>query len=379
MQNIDQFFAEFPPVSKAAWLERITKDLKGRALEDLYWHLNQDIIVAPFVHADDQPAPTAPLTAVPNNWAVCEEIPAESSDANTLALDALKYGADALCFRMESQSDLKKALQGIHLDYIGLYFTGSALQANPGAVLALLEKTASESGIKASAISGALAYDPLTYAGMQDWRYLSDLIAHAQAYMPYFRLIGIDGARYHNGAEAVADELAALLRHGNRYMEELTSRGLVPANAAEQIHFDIAIGPSYFVEIAKLRAFRLLWLNMLKAWGAPLREPVVAVHFHPQAYNAELFTNMIRATTMAMSAIIAGACRLTVRPYDAGRENESKYDRAFARRIARNVQHLLKMESFLHEIHDPAAGSYYIEKLTQQIAEEAWRKWSHSS
>lgn len=379
MQDIEQFFAEFPPVSKSAWLERISKDLKGKPLEDLYWHLNPAITVDPFGHADDQPTPPAPLSAGSMNWVIGEEILAEAADANAWALEALQFGAEALCFRLESQAALEAALAGIHLDFIELHFAGSALQATPGAVLALLEKKSAETGVPPARLRGALAFDPLSLAGVRDWRYLTDLIAHAQAYLPGFRLIGIEGDRHWNGAAAVATELAALLKRGNQYLEALTARGLSPADVAAQIHFDLAIGPAYFVEIAKLRAFRLLWMNLLQSWGAPLQEPTLAVHFHPQTYTPDLYTNMIRATTMAMSAVLGGAGRLTVRPCDEGWGHEAPQGRAFARRIARNVQHLLKMESFLHETQDPASGSYYIETLTQQIAAEAWKVFGRDS
>ena len=379
MQDIEQFYAEFPPESKAAWLERITKDLKGKPLEDLYWRLSPTITADPFGHADDQPTPPASLSAEPNNWAISEEIPAEAADANALALEALQFGADALCFRLESLAALEPALAGIHLDFIELHVAGSALQANPGAVAAVLEKKAAETGVPVAQLRGALAFDPLSLTGVRDWRYLTDLIARTRAYLPGFRLIGIEGDRHWNGAGAVAEELAALLKRSNQYLEALTACGLSPADAAAQIHFDLAIGPAYFVEIAKLRAFRLLWLNLLQSWGAPLQTPVLAAHFHPQTYTSDLHTNMIRATTMAMSAVLGGVGRLTVRPYDDGRESEAPQGRAFARRIARNVQHLLKMESFLHETQDPASGSYYIETLTQQLAAEAWKAFGRDS
>ncbi len=124
-----------------------------------------------------------------------------------------------------------------------------------------------------------------------------------------------------------------------------------------------------------MRAFKLLWLHILKVWNAPLTLPATAVHFNIDAYTDDLYTNMIRATTMAMSAVLGGADRLTVLPYDAGREASAQYPPAFGRRIARNVQHLLQLESGLGDIPDPAAGSYYIETLTRQLAEAAWKEF----
>ena len=163
------------------------------------------------------------------------------------------------------------------------------------------------------------------------------------------------------------------LQHANTYLSKLEEKGLSVAEIARTMEFSISIGKSYFVEIARLRALKLLWLNVLQAWNAPLEFPAITVQYQPETYTDELYTNMIRATTMAMSAVQGGATRLTVLPYDVNRESQAKYPATFSRRIARNVQHLLKMESALDAVADPAAGSYYIETLTRQLSEEAWR------
>ena len=166
-----------------------------------------------------------------------------------------------------------------------------------------------------------------------------------------------------------------LLRNANIYLEKLSERGIPIKDIAAAMQFSVPLGKSYFLEIANLRALKLLWFNVLKAWDAPLVPPSIAVRYQPEAYSDDLYTNMIRATTMAMAAVQGGANRLTVMPYDAGREALASYPQAFGRRIARNVQHLLKMESGLDEVADPAAGSYYIETLTRQLAEKAWEEF----
>ncbi|MEZ4891464.1 MAG: methylmalonyl-CoA mutase family protein [Saprospiraceae bacterium] len=139
--------------------------------------------------------------------------------------------------------------------------------------------------------------------------------------------------------------------------------------------FDSAGWQQLFFEIAKLRALRLLWFNLLKAWEIPLKAPVVHASINSESYSDNLYSNMISGTTAAMSAIMGGVDRLTVLPYDSGRESVATYPKAFSRRIARNVQHLLKLESNLHELNDPAAGSYYIEHLSAKIAEKAWQEF----
>jgi len=373
----DDFFSEFPPVSKAQWLERIAKDLKGKPLEDLYWHLGPNLTVDPFGHADDRPAPPAPLSATPHKWEINEDMDAPTpADANRQALEALAFGAESVHFYLAGSNisdQMETLLSRIYLDYISLHFSGQGVTNGPAAVLAVLTGIAGEQNVPLPNLRGSLGYDPLT-SPLTDWRYLAELIQYARETLPGFRCISVDGRSEFRGAEGAADELAALLQRGTQYLSQGAAHGLNPGHLAAQIQFRLRIGKSYFVEIAKLRAFKLLWLNVLNAWGVEPVYPVLDVRFAPDTYTDDLYTNMIRATTMAMSAALGGADRLTVLPYDAGREAQAKYPRTFGRRIARNVQHLLKLESGFEQVADPAAGSFYIEKLTEQLAERAWGK-----
>jgi len=373
----DDFFAEFPPISKAQWLERIAKDLKGKPLEDLYWHLGPALNVDPFGHADDQPSPPSPLSATSHQWEINEDMDAGTpTEANRQALEALAFGAESVHFHLAESNisdQMETLLNRIYLDYIGLQFSGPGVTSGPAAVLAVLAGIAGEQNVPLQNLRGSLDYDPMTNR-LTDWRYLSDLLQFSGETLPGFRCISVDGTSAFNGTEGVADELTALLRRGTQYLSQGVAYGLNPGDLVAQMQFSMHIGTSYFVEIAKLRAFKLLWLNVLNAWGLEPAYLVLDVRFAPGAYTDDLYTNMIRATTMAMSAVIGGADRITVLPYDAGREDQAQYPRAFGRRIARNVQHLLKLESGFEQVADPAAGSFYIEKLTTQLAEKAWEK-----
>ena len=372
------FFSEFHPVSKADWLARITKDLKGKALDDLYWQLAEEVRVDPFGHADELPAPPAPLSAQPLQWEICEDIyAADPAAANAQALEALSFGAESLCFQLTEPATaafIHPLLDGVHPDFISLQFAGPGLAKNPGAVLAALETLARERGLDPRRLRGALRYDPAAAEGLQDWRYVAELLAYGRENFPGFTLLSVEGAADWQGASGAADELALLLKRANAYLKQFAERGWSPADAAAGMQVAVAVGSSYFVEIAKLRALKLLWLNLLQAWGLPKAWPPLDVRFAPAAYAADEYSNLIRATTMAMSAVLGGADRLAVLPFDAGAENPSR-PAAFGRRMARNVQHLLKMESFFTELPDPAAGSYYVEKLTGQLAEAAWKKF----
>lgn len=367
MSNQD-LFSEFPPISKAEWLQQIAKDLKGKPLEDLNWHLSNGLVVTPFVHADDFTTPPQPVTGQPVSWEICEEVQVtDPSLANRQALDALEGGAEGLCFWLESSLDAAafgQLLEGIHLDFIGLHFAGAAVTENPGMVLGNLEKLAQQRGISSTQLRGSIAYDPVPVSKIVDWRYLADLLEFSREKFPRFKIIRVSGG--------ATSDLAELLRNANIYLQKLSERGIPVANIADAMEFSFAVGKSYFVEIARMRAFKLLWFNILNGWKTPLQAPELSVHFQTESYSDDLYTNMIRATTMAMSAVQGGATRLTVLPYDAGREAQATYPQTFSRRIARNVQHLLKMESALEEVPDPAAGSYYLETLTAQLTEQAW-------
>lgn len=376
MQDLNVFFSDFPPVSKAQWLEQIARDLKDRPIESLRWQAGAGLVIDPLVHADDfaQPLPDAANLL---RWEIAESIAAGTpAEANAQAIEALQFGAEALRFeltKLPSPTDFDVLFEGVFPEYISLHFAGHGLQESPGAVIIGLDRLLASRQLAASQLRGTLAYDA-TAAKLPDWRYLADLIQHTAVAHPNFRLIGLDATGASVKPEDAVGELVSLLKRANLYFVKLTERGIAPETVAANLHVSIGLGSSYFFEMARLRAFRVLWLHLLEAWGVSPEYPELEVHFHPDAYDDNLYANMIKAATMAMSAVLGGANRLFVRSYDAGREAQATYPPAFGRRIARNVQHLLKMESGFEDLSaDPAAGSYYLETLTNQLAEATWQ------
>ncbi|MCB0640340.1 MAG: hypothetical protein KDC44_01815, partial [Phaeodactylibacter sp.] len=187
---------------------------------------------------------------------------------------------------------------------------------------------------------------------LQDWPF------------PAFQLIDLDGTQLQQGPEGVIDELVALLQMG----ETLLAQHDNPGELHEHFNFQIAVGGSYFLEIAKIRAFRLLWAHVMEAYDIEDALPGIEIHTSLHTQGEDRNTNMIRSSSQAMSAVLGGCDRLLVYPSDQVHGTPD----AFTRRIARNLQHILKMESHLDWVIDPAAGSYYIEQLTEQLAERAW-------
>lgn len=201
---------------------------------------------------------------------------------------------------------------------------------------------------------------------------LADMIHQCAESWPGYRVLQINARQYHGGPEEAINELAMTIAKGSEYLHRLQQEGVSPTLANKHLQFGIAISKSYFVEIAKLRALRLLWANVLKAYEAEHSRTQLIVHFAPETQDEQTNTNIIRASTQAMSAVIGGADRLYVLPSDhIKQEGYSE----FSLRIARNLQHLLKMESHMHRVIDPGAGSYYIEKLTDKLAEGAWARF----
>jgi methylmalonyl-CoA mutase len=202
--------------------------------------------------------------------------------------------------------------------------------------------------------------------------YLADLVKES-ATVPGMKCLVPSGAIASNAGAGPVAELAFVLALGNEYMAALTARGIKPESAARTMKFTFGIGPDFFPEIAKLRAARMLWAVIVRAWG-PKQDDAALMHIHSVTgrWNKTLYdphVNMLRTQTEAMSAVLGGAGSITVEPFDAVFRHADE----FSERIARNQQLLLAEESHLDKVADPAAGSYYLEELTSMMAHEAWK------
>lgn len=198
--------------------------------------------------------------------------------------------------------------------------------------------------------------------------YLRGGILNAQSIgsnkLPLFKTGIIDVTTFFKGSENVIDELTETVKACDTWLAQREGK------TSESVIVKFDIGISYFIEIAKLRAFKLLWGNLLEAYQLEPTEPTLWAHISEASQVENTHTNKIRATTQAMSAVIGGIEILSIAPSDTIEGENSDLNI----RIARNIQHLLQMESYLDKVADPSAGSYYIEKLTNQMAETVWAK-----
>jgi methylmalonyl-CoA mutase len=373
MKYAMHLFSEFPPASKADWMAKIQKDLKGKSINDLFYKIN-DLQISPFLSKQDLVETIAPLTLgrERNDWDINENIPVQNDFkvANALALKALSGGATALCFEMEtfpSATNIALLLKDIELDYIQTAFSEKTRNQNPLPFLKNLKQYIEKMGKNPVEIRGSVHYDPFA-DGRKDIKTASELIIWATTHLPKFKVITVQMLPKMD----VLDSLTHLLKAGITYLDKISERSIDIATVAHTMQFSIEIGTRFFIDIAKIRTFKLLWGNVLASYGVEPQLPFILAHTQNEPNVAQPHTPKIQAATQAMAAVIGGVQILTVTPSDAfsdGRHSESS---DFNRRIARNVQHLLQAESGFGHVIDPAAGSYFVETLTQQFCTTIW-------
>ncbi len=381
----EQLFSEFSPVSTEQWEAVIQKDLKGADYEKkLVWKTPEGFNVRPYYRADDlKKLKLVHRFKADNNWLVRQDVDARKNvaGANKEALDILQKGVDAVGFRLDnegiSEQDFDTLMNGIVLPAVEVNFKGTCCSSVD--VLHLLWKKAATD--KPAAVRGSIDFDPLRRLTLHGafcddehttFGRLKALVEDAKG-LPQFRTIGVGAYIFKNAGSTIVQELAFGLAMGSEYMARLTDAGITADVAAQKIKFTFDVGAGYFMEIAKFRAARMLWANIVKAFGAKDDGAAdMKIHAVTSAWNQTVYdpnVNMLRATTEAMSAALAGVDSLEVLPFDQPVREPS----AFSNRIARNTQIILKEESYFDRVVDPSAGSYYIETLTDAIAEEAWK------
>lgn len=336
----------------------------------------------PFVRGGDA------LRDVKSGWRVVESFPAVAGTAvgtvNGAVLVALTEGASALAVRVGGADgvavgELDRLLDGVFLDLVPVIFEGIAttdLAALADAVLPLLEDL---DGDQRSRLSIDLGADPLTapLSGQSttDHADLPATVAKLSGYAGGVRAITVDGPAFHNLGASAAWELAGSVAAAVAYLRILSDGGVATPDALRQISFRYAADDDQFMTIAKLRAARQLWARVAEVVGAPDTDGarIHAVTSLPMMTQRDPWVNMLRTTLAAFSAGVGGADTVQVHPFDAaipdGLDGTSA---SFARRIARNTQLLLLEESHIGQVLDPAGGSWFVEDLTAQLAEQAW-------
>ena len=388
-----KLFSDFAPVSKQEWLDKIQVDLKGADFnKKMVWRTNEGFSVQPFYQQED--VKDLPLMnslpgefpyvrgnkADDNTWFVRQNIcVSDAKEANAKALDILNKGIDSLGFCVpadkRSAEFIETLLSGIYADCVELNF--KTCQRHSVELAKLLADYFDRKGYDKANICGSISFDPIERMLVKG-KDTSALVGEGKAMIealkdyPKFRAIAINAFRLTDSGAFSYQELGYALAWGNEYLQQLVDAGVPAEQAAQNIKFNMGINGVYFMEIAKFRAARMLWAQIVSQYTECKESAKMHVCASTTTFNLTLFdsyVNMLRTQTETMSAALAGVESIVVTPFDETFEIPTD----FAERIARNQQLLLKEECHFNKIVDVAGGSYFVEHLTDALAEQAWK------
>ena len=394
MAENNSLFGEFKPISYEEWHAQVIKDLKGADYgRKVVWNTLEGISLEPFYRFEDV-KDLAYSDALPgekpfvrgsepsHSWKIRQDFrAADPAEANRKALKALQKGAQSLGFvtcTPLTYQQLETLLNGIDLTTVPVHIVGNGSDASvPG----MMAEYAAKHHIDPNAIKGSSGFDPLAFlmlsgktpCNSDSCQCVESAFAKAGNTLPNFKLLNINARHIHNAGGSIVQELATGLAMGAEYLQRLTDAGHSFDDVAPRMLFVFAQGSNYFMEIAKLRAARLLWSAICDEFNPKSADSGhMCIFAETSEWNKTIYdpyVNILRATTEAMSGALGGASAICVQPFDAVYSCSDD----FSERIARNIQIILKEEAHFDKVNDPAAGSYYIEHLTKAIAEEAWK------
>ena len=390
----ERLLSEFPAISTQEWKDKIVTDLKGADFErKLVWRTNEGFNVNPFYRREDleglstpkvMPAeyPYVRSTRMDNEWLIRQDINVnDPKEANEKALDILNKGITSLGFKLRrdqvNKETLAILLKGIMPEAIELNFSCCISVASQlaGELAAYL----TEVGADVAQCKGSINFDPFKkqlVKGISNprWVAMCGQLLDAVRPLPQYRVLTVNALNINNAGAYIYQELGYALSWGAELIDKLTEAGYSIEELTSRIKFVFGVGSNYFMELAKFRAARWLWAEIIGAYGDQYKGDAAKIHMHAvtSTWNKTIYdahVNLLRTQTEAMSATLGGVDSLTVQPFDVTYQESDN----FSERIARNQQLLLKEESHFDKVIDPAAGSYYIEHLTNALAEQAWK------
>lgn len=387
----EKLFGMFPECSYQEWRAKVETDLKGADFnKKLVWRTNEGFNVEPVYRAENiadfKTTDTIPGqypyvrgTRNNNDWLTRQEIlETETEAANKVATDAVSKGVTSLGFNVEltTAAEVEKLLDGIDLDKTEINFKTCPRKANDLATVLVQYLTQNN---KLETFKGSIDFNPMRRALKHGTEFPGDIKALSlqliETVKPVknLRVFAVDSYMLSDAGAYIYQELGYALSWGAQWMTLLTDAGVDADTAANRIKFNMGVSSNYFMEIAKFRAARMLWAQIVEQYKPSSKESAkMMVHASTSRYNQTIYdahVNLLRSQTESMSAALAGVDSITTTPFDVPYKQPDE----FSERIARNQQFLLKEESHLDKVVDPAGGSYYVETLTVSIANEAWK------
>ena len=387
----EKLFDQFPPVSTAEWKAKVEADLKGAPFDKkLVWRTNEGFNVQPMYRSEDiedfktlnslpGEYPYVRGTRDNNDWLTRQEIVAATpAEANAKAREVLTKGITSLGFKVEDPSaeTVATLLEGIDLAKVEINFTSCQKKALPlaEALVAYIKAAGAEKTFR-----GSINFNPLRRPLRHGQPFPGNItemackLLDAVKDVDNLRVLAVDSVMLSNAGCYIYQELGYAMAWGNMWLNLLTEAGRPVDEVARRIKFNMNISSNFFMELAKFRAARMLWAQIVDQYkpesldSCKMMAHAATSRFNMTVYDAHV--NLLRSQTEAMSAALAGVDSITSTPFDV----TYKMPDDFSERIARNQQFLLKEESHLDKVVDPAGGSYYVETLTVSLGQEAWK------
>lgn len=387
-----------PSNARRQWLDLVTKDLKGAAFDEKLVHHTEGIDIQPLYSREDLPAffadeddeflediDAALIEEIEADqarvlyWTVCEELTVHpDDDLETLVINAVNRGARHLRLHVENESDWNAVAKGINRMQLPVLFsldlTGNLLTEN---IVSVWRNRMGAMGDR-DRLVGALEFDPIGWwiqNGFPEntgpsFNTLSELFFRLSGHLQDCQLIKIDTTHLAKNGAGMVEQIASALAITSDYFDQMSKRNVPVDELVHLLNFRFCVGTQYFMEIAKLRAFKICWNNLVKSF-IPEMDMIPNPYLHCetliQSNEENPHSNLLHTTTAAMSAILGGCDALSVSPYDMADPNSE--------RLATNIQNILRYESYLDKYRDAAKGSFFIENITTQLAEAAWNRF----
>ncbi|MGG4490125.1 methylmalonyl-CoA mutase family protein [Metabacillus idriensis] len=381
-QRINHEINDFEKASEQMWVEEAEKALKGKSIQSLSRKTYEGITLSPlYTEHNTQSSWENRGTAAQkrNDWSVSQKLQRSKTpeQLNDEIREAMQRGQDIIHLEdigyLETYQNICTAFEGIDLEQIEFHLS---LKGNIGFFPLMITY------LKNKDCKGLFAFDPYG-----EWISESDPVSLKkkieclaemidildQENLPNVRAVLFSGEIFHNAGGSALEELAFTFSNAIELLNTLKERGFSIGKLADKIGFTFSAGSNFFMEIAKFRAAKKIWATIMTAFGASADLHPLVLHAASSAFNKtkhDLHVNSLRATTEAFSAAIGGVNSLTIAPFDEVLGDVSKT----GDRIARNTHYILKEESLLSKVADPAGGSWYIEELTEELAELAWKE-----
>lgn len=358
---MEKLFEEFSHKTLKQWNDKIISDLKGNNYENFIWESPENIKVDPIYNTESTNKLKGDCIFMHLDWEIEQSL---KNPTNKQILTCLNKGASALLLKDIPNYNLENVLKNVLIQYIQTNIQSKSIKNSLDTFISLIEKR----GLEKQSIKGSLHFDPLMDClkkGIlnddlwENFRIIQEKLIDLKT----FKFVNIQGVEYHNAGASISQELAFTLAQLSEYFS------CVPSLEPNKIQISLGVSTNYFFEIAKFRAIRILWTQILNAFKK--NDTPLYLRAETGLRTSTIFdphVNMLRTTSQTMSAALGGANIINTTSFNAAFKNDDD----FAQRMARNISLILKEESYFNKVSDPSAGSYYIENLTNELSLNAW-------